>query len=78
MSSIAATTAIRRRSAMGLDYGEKGELDRAIGDYTEIIRLNPKDATAYRNRGWVYANKGEQANSDEDVAQANKLGEKVK
>ena len=34
-------------------YREKGELDKAIADYTEAIRLEPKDATAYFARGEI-------------------------
>ena len=35
----------------GFAYEEKGELDKAIADYTEAIRLNPKDAAAFFGRG---------------------------
>lgn len=31
-----------------------GNYDMAIADYTESIRLNPQDADAYNNRGYVY------------------------
>ena len=27
----------------GIAYGNKGELDKAIADFTEAIRLDPKD-----------------------------------
>ncbi len=35
----------------------KGEVDLALADYTEAIRLNPEDAKAYLGRGIVYAEK---------------------
>ena len=38
-------------------YG-KGDYDKALADYSEAIRLNPKLAEAYDNRGNVYQNKG--------------------
>jgi tetratricopeptide (TPR) repeat protein len=37
----------------------KGYNDRAIADYTEAIKLNPKDALAYDNRGTAWRDKGD-------------------
>ncbi len=34
-------------------YASKGELDRALKDYTEAIRINSENADAYYNRGMV-------------------------
>ena len=36
-----------------------GNSDRAIKDYSQAIRLNPKDAFAFNNRGIEYSNKDE-------------------
>ena len=38
----------------GHAYINKGDYDRAIADYTEAIRLDPKYAIAYGNRGKAY------------------------
>src|SRR5580692_8522565 len=38
-------------------FFQKGEVDRAIADNTEAIRLDPKSAVAYRNRGREYLRK---------------------
>jgi tetratricopeptide (TPR) repeat protein len=40
----------------GVAWGGKSDYDRAIADYTEAIRLDPKNANAYNNRGnaWDY------------------------
>src|SRR5205823_551843 len=33
----------------------KKEHDKALADYSEAIRLDPKDADAYNNRAWLWA-----------------------
>jgi len=43
----------------GNAYDDKGEVDRAIADYDEAIKLNPNYAFPYNNRGLAYEKKGE-------------------
>ena len=43
----------------GNAYDDKGDVDRAIADYTEAIRLDPKFADAYNNRGLSWESKGD-------------------
>jgi tetratricopeptide (TPR) repeat protein len=43
----------------GREYYNKKDYDRAIADYTEAIRLDPKYATAYKYRGDAYYDKGD-------------------
>jgi tetratricopeptide (TPR) repeat protein len=43
----------------GYAYGEIGDYEKAIVDYSKAIELNPSDALAYYNRGLDYHNKGE-------------------
>ena len=45
--------------------GQSGDRDKAIADYTEAIRLDPKYAEAYCNRGIAYGKKGDH---DEAIA----------
>jgi tetratricopeptide (TPR) repeat protein len=53
-----------------LCLGEKKEYDRAIQDFDEAIRLNPKNTLAYYWRGtvWSYKQSCDKAISDYDVA----------
>src|SRR5262245_36855523 len=43
----------------GNAYQNKGNLDRALADYTKAIEINPKYAGAYNNRGLTYQDKGD-------------------
>ena len=43
----------------GLAYFRKGNLENAIADLNEIIRLKPDDAVAYHRRGIIYLRKGD-------------------
>ena len=52
---------------------KKGEYDKAIADFTEGIRLDPKNAAAYHFRGRAYSKKSEKAKAEADFAQAKKL-----
>ena len=49
-------------------YLQKGDLDEAIADYTEAIRLDPNDAGAYRNRGVAYWVKGDLDKAEKAIA----------
>ena len=41
----------------GIAYQEKGEVDRAIADFTTAIKFNPNDARVYSNRGNAHSEK---------------------
>src|SRR5882672_1492628 len=43
----------------GIGYHTKKDYDRAMADYGEAIKLDPKYSRAYYNRGLVYATKGD-------------------
>ena len=57
----------------GIAYGEKGEVDLAIEDFTKAIELKPDYALAYNNRGAVYRSKGEHDLAIEDCNEAIRL-----
>jgi tetratricopeptide (TPR) repeat protein len=54
-------------------YKAKGDLDRAIADYTEAIRLDTKYAVAYYNRAIAYKAKGNLDRAIADYNQAIRL-----
>ena len=43
----------------GNAYDDKGEVERAIADYTKAIALDPNYAINYINRGYTYEKKGD-------------------
>ena len=40
-------------------FTNKGDHDRALAGYNEAIRVDPKSALAFSDRGVAYANKGD-------------------
>ena len=57
----------------GYDYGELGEYEKAISDYTKVIELNPEYATAYYYRGICYRKLGEYNKTISDYTEAIEL-----
>jgi len=55
---------------------EKKELDNALGDYNEAIRLDPKQAQVYSNRGNVWSAKKEHDKALADYNEAIRLDPK--
>ncbi len=56
----------------GAVYGEKGQYDQAISDFTRAIEINPRYNKAYNNRGVVYRRKGQY---DQAISDFNKAKE---
>jgi len=52
---------------------EQGNLEEAIAEYSEAIRLTPELAVAYNNRGVTYAVLGQQQQAIQDLDQAIQL-----
>jgi tetratricopeptide (TPR) repeat protein len=57
----------------GVAYRLKGDVDRAIQDYSQAIRLNPRSAMIYNNRGVAYDRKGDYDRAIADYDQAIRL-----
>jgi tetratricopeptide (TPR) repeat protein len=61
----------------GEAYELKGEVDRAISDYTKAIVSDPTYAPAYNGRGRAYVSKGDYVRAVDDVTRAGELARKV-
>ena len=61
----------------GIAYGEKGQFDQAIDDFTKALEIDPKSAGAYYNQAIVYYFKKEYNNSWKDIKKAQDLGYKI-
>jgi tetratricopeptide (TPR) repeat protein len=60
----------------GIAWKAKGDLDRAIADYTEAIRLDPQHERAYVNRGNAWQAKGDLDRAIADYDEAIRLDAK--
>ena len=67
-SSISSIPAIYNNRAN--IYRERGDLDRAIADYSTAIRLDPLYTAAFTNRGQAYQEKGQLDKAREDYQAA--------
>ena len=57
----------------GIAYLGKGDTDRAIQDYDQAIKLDPKYANAFNSRGIAYQAKGDNQRAIEDYGEAIRL-----
>jgi tetratricopeptide (TPR) repeat protein len=58
----------------GTAYANLNQLQKAIGDYTEAIRLDPDFAIAYQGRGKAYRAIGNLRAANADLKKAKQLG----
>jgi tetratricopeptide (TPR) repeat protein len=54
-------------------YDDIGDLELAIADCTQVIRLNPEHVRAYRLRGLIYEKTGNWAMAERDSAKARRI-----
>ena len=58
----------------GIAYLGKHEIDRAIADFGEALRLYAKNVSAFNNRARAYEAKGDTASAQADRDAAKQLG----
>jgi tetratricopeptide (TPR) repeat protein len=58
-------------------YYAKGDYDRAIADYSEATKLDPKNAVALYDRGLAKQKKGDPAGGASDIAAARAIDPKI-
>ncbi|NET62626.1 MAG: tetratricopeptide repeat protein [Symploca sp. SIO2E6] len=57
----------------GVAYSDRGELDKAITDFTQALEINPEDADVYYNRGIAYSKLVDKQKGIQDFQKAAKL-----
>ncbi len=62
--------------AKGSAYAEKGDFDKALADYSEAIKADPKCVLAWQCRGFIYSNRGDHAKALADLSEAVRLSPK--
>ena len=60
---------------LGLVYAQSNEINKAIQNYEEAVRINPKYIDAYNNLALAYYNLGEVDNAIENLQEAIKINE---
>jgi Flp pilus assembly protein TadD len=55
----------------------KGQIERAIQDFDEAIRLNPSSANAFFSRSIAKTRKGDKAGAAADMAQARRINPNI-
>ena len=60
----------------GVEYGIKGDPDRAIAEHDQAIKIDPKNALAFNNRGNAYGAKRDNDRAIADYDQAIQLNPK--
>src|SRR5215207_870154 len=72
--SASAPNTPMRSTIAAILTGRRARLDRAIADYDRTLRLNPKNANAFYNRGITYRDKGDLDRALADFNAAIRLG----
>jgi hypothetical protein len=72
-ASDPAADGVRRILSRAPAHIDAGDYDSAIADYTEVIRLDPKNANGYFGRAWAYRAKREYDSAIADYSEVIRL-----
>jgi tetratricopeptide (TPR) repeat protein len=73
MPKLRVRSVPKLRPPLRISYSDQGNLDKAISDYNEAIRLDPNFALAYYKRGNANLRSGNRAKARADFATADRL-----
>ncbi len=65
-----APQSIRVRNNLGMAYATSGDINAAIGEYTEALKLNNRIPNLYHNLGNAYLTKGDAATAEQQFQKA--------
>lgn len=65
-------------SNRGIAYYRKGQYERALQDFDQAIKLNPKEARLFKNRSVVREKKGDKAGAEADWAEARRIDPNIR
>lgn len=63
--------------ALAYESKDNFDYEHAVADYTESIRLNPKDADAFFYRGLDRGRLGDKSGAEADLAEAKRLNPNI-
>jgi tetratricopeptide (TPR) repeat protein len=61
----------------GFVYLRLGRLDRAIADYSDVLKVQPKHAGSLYGRGLARIGRGDRAGGNEDIAAARAIDPEI-
>ena len=73
LSACGGLSEAEQRHSAGVEHQLEGRLDEAVAEYDEAIRLDPRYAKAYGNRGVVYTALGQHQRAIQDFDEAIRL-----
>ena len=77
LSACGGLSEAQQHYNVGVSLQDQEKWNAAIAEYDEAIRLDPKYALAYNNRGFAYINLGQHQRAIQDLDEAIRLDPKL-